>query len=304
MKIKSLILVGIAALAMTACSNNDEYSLSNDDNVIRLKASVAGMATKASSNSTELQNESFLAGETVNVYIKNQGTDTNVEGITGDYITYTANNGWLSTTETPKYPESGAVDIYALYPSTVDKNASFFTVKEDQGDDGNYRASDLMCAVAANKTKLQGGIELIFDHCLSKVIFKIQTTDTSLDIEDLNYFYLTDVYRTVNIQHNQTTGLTLSTNSNIGPVRLDGPTTTGDLTAIIIPQTVPAGTQLCSFLVGGTSIRCIATNDITFEPGCVHTITLDIDTSGVQITGYLVKRWSTGSSYSDIATPY
>ena len=62
---KNMILAAIAALALTACSNDDEIKVGGD-NAILLTSSLNVAETRAA---TDIQTSAFDAGETVDVYI-------------------------------------------------------------------------------------------------------------------------------------------------------------------------------------------------------------------------------------------
>lgn len=62
---KNMIFAAIAALALTACSNDDEIKVGGD-NAILLTSSLNVAETRAA---TDIQTSAFDAGETVDVYI-------------------------------------------------------------------------------------------------------------------------------------------------------------------------------------------------------------------------------------------
>ncbi|MGM9697550.1 MAG: fimbrillin family protein [Prevotella sp.] len=313
MKIKQLLIVTAIGTMVAACSSRDDYSLNNDDNVIRLKANIDGMNVRAAGSSGDLQNTMFYDGEEVNVYISDAGTDQKVDGISGDYLTYIADDNWgLTTTESPLYPESGTVNIYAIHPSTIDKTSTTFSVQDNQSTEANYRASDLMSATELNVPKTYGSIELTFSHCLSKVIVNIDFGDTGLSAQGLDMMQINNIYKTVDITHNSTNGIVLGSNlTNKGSVAFDivGDGVldySGGWTAIVIPQTIPAGTKLFSFLVSGSStFECITDTDIELKPGFQYTFTLKLDLSGVAVSYYYMNNWQNDTGYqSEItATP-
>lgn len=298
MKIKKLFLVGIAALAMTACSNNDEYSLSNDDNVIRLKAGIEGMNTRAAGSSFGLQNTEFVVGENINVYFTKTIGGTKLDGIVGDYLTYTVEDLWqLSTTTPVQYPSDSNVEVYALYPSTVTKSTSIFSVQNNQTEDTDYRKSDLMYAIASNKAKSDGAISLNFKHCLSKVILKIDAGTSELDPTDATDICLDGVYQSININHGAD-GITLGSVANYrGSIEL-GDYDANGVCAIVVPQTVTEGEMLFDFMIGTSNFIVYAGPGIEFKPNSVHTITVTLNNENISVTSYSITNWDTGTNYT------
>ena len=91
MRINQFLIAVCVGTMLAACSNTEDYKVS-DDNVIRLKAKINSMKTKAGASSSDLQNMWFYNGEEVNVYLKNATTGENVPGVVSDYLTYTVYN--------------------------------------------------------------------------------------------------------------------------------------------------------------------------------------------------------------------
>lgn len=300
MQIRQFLIAVCIGMMFAACSSSDDY-FANEDDTIRLTAQIQTLKTRVSENGTALQNSGyFVNGEQINVYIKDANTNNDVEGVPeSGYVVYSAfNTGFWETTSAPKFPESGAVDIYALYPSTVKITDESFSVQTNQTTEADYRASDLMCAIASNKQKNDGVINLSFNHCLSKVILKVKKGDTTIDDEDIFNTAIDNVYKTVALSQSMNNEIVLGNLSNKGHIYMDGTDISKGYTAIVIPQTIPAGTELFSLSAGGVGLKCITNKEIVLEPGCVHTITLTADFSGVSITDCLVSGWTSGTQYN------
>ena len=310
MRIKQLLIaVGVGTM-LAACSSTEDYKAS-DDNVIRLKAKINSIKTRAGESSSDLLTDKFHNGEEINVYLKNATNGENVSGVESDYLTYIADNNYnLSTNAEPKYPEDGSkVDVYAIHPSTVNMTHSEFTVKDEQNDDADYRASDLMYATLNNRGKSDGNLELNFEHMLSKVIVKIDVGDTGADLSTTDFMKIQNVFKTIGITHDIKTGLSLgdgSSLSNKGDIYFDMNTSTYDYeqgwTAIVIPQTIEPNTKLISFFCDGFTYTFTTTTPITFESGKKHIITLTLDNSNVSVSCYLIQIWDDGTNYSGEGT--
>lgn len=301
MQIKQFLIAVCIGLMFAACSNSEDY-FNSDDNVIRLTAQIEGMKTRVATNGNNLHKSWFEMDETISVYIKK--TDgSNVEGISGNCATYTVDDtGRMWSTETPLYPDDGSsVNIYALYPSSFTNTQTSFSVKNDQSSPEDYLASDLMCAVKAGVSKSPAGpITLSFKHCLSKVILKIVTTGTDLVATDATSIYMDGARTSISLTQNQTTGITLGspTGGNSGSIKMGETYSEGGLAAIVVPQTISSGQMIFDFVLNG-NICVYASQDITFEPGCVHTITVTVNNDNVAITNYEITDWTPGTNYDN-----
>ena len=179
---KNMIFAAIAALALTACSNDDEVKVGGD-NAIHLTSSLNVAETRAA---TDIQTSAFDAGETVDVYITENEPGTNETHYNQPILATTKTGGALDLQDGPYYyPTSGnGVNIYALYPATA-ATGELFTIAEDQSTDANYKASDLMYGKpASNPVSPSANAEDIqFTHLLSKVTINLKPGEnvTSLD---------------------------------------------------------------------------------------------------------------------------
>lgn len=178
-----MIFAAIAALALTACSNDDEIKVGGD-NAILLTSSLDVAETRAA---TDIQTSAFDAGETVDVYITENEPGTNETHYNQPILATTKTGGALDLQDGPYYyPTSGnGVNIYALYPATA-ATGELFTIKEDQSTDANYKASDLMYGKPATNNPVSpsaNAVDIQFSHLLSKVTINLIAGEnvTSLD---------------------------------------------------------------------------------------------------------------------------
>ena len=168
---KNMIFAAIAALALTACSNDDDIKVGGD-NAILLTSSLDVAETRAATN---IQTSAFDADETVDVYITEHNGGNNPTTYPQP-IEYTTGAGGALTVGTQYYyPTSGnGVNIYALYPATA-ATGELFTIKEDQSTDANYKASDLMYGKpeANPVSPSANAVNIQFTHLLSKVTINL-----------------------------------------------------------------------------------------------------------------------------------
>ena len=194
---KSDILIALLAVGMcAACTHDGEtivnmgqevVSPTNTDMPPELRLTYGAASTRAESN---IQSTQFLSGEQIDVFMRD------VSGI-DHYPTplnfTTDGSGNLSqTTDNTRYywpRQMHNFEIYGVYPAgSVTGNTPFtysteysFTVRADQTDVANYKASDLMIGFPSNPSPNvapctlyqdgdEGTVNLNFTHRLTKII--------------------------------------------------------------------------------------------------------------------------------------
>ena len=156
----------LGTLLFVSCAKEDFNWLIGTP--INVTASTEGGVTRSGTN---IQTGNFDADETINAYFCITGGDA--IGNTPTLLTTSAADGSgknrLTPDVQPYYPSSGTVDIYALYPLTVTSASTNFSVKADQTDPSNYKASDLMWASKYTQAKTQDDVNLEFAHKMAKI---------------------------------------------------------------------------------------------------------------------------------------
>ena len=247
MKKLQFFLACAALTALSSCSSDDQ---SFDPNEIRITTNVGGIeaTTRAATN---ILSTTFTAdNDQVNIYI--------TENATSPTITYGDENGKLIATaksgnvlelsSKQYYPSTGnGVNVWGVYPTSILKDATTFSVKTDQSNEGDYKASDFLFATGVTgHKKADGEIELQFKHQLSKVIVKLQAGDgvdpsalTGAEVKIVNtkpkasFTALSQTAPTISVDNNASVqDITIGTWSG------------SDIAAIIVPQTVSEGTAL------------------------------------------------------------
>lgn len=168
-----------AAIVMVACNNEETDNWAGE---IRLSSGLAVQQVNSTRAANNIQNGQFAEGEKIDVFI-NEAVNVG-ETATTNYprpLVYTAGRDGamsISTSDQPYYPTSGKdVNIYAYYPSgtvtSIDANAApvEFTVKENQSNDTDYKASDLMYGTPDKNPvgRTKNHVNITFKHLLSKV---------------------------------------------------------------------------------------------------------------------------------------
>lgn len=299
---KNMIFAAIAALALTACSNDDEIKVGGD-NAILLTSSLDEAETRAATN---IQTSAFDAGETVDVYITENEPGTNETHYNQPILATTKTGGALDLQDGPYYyPTSGnGVNIYALYPTTT-KAGKLFTIKEDQSTDANYKASDLMYGKPASNpvSPSANAVDIQFSHLLSKVTINLiaGANVTSLDgakVELLGVKPSTTLTAGIN-GHSIT-----AASGDATPITVMTATeTVTSGSAIIVPQTLPE-MFLQVTLDGATLTGKLASGapELTAGNAYTYNITVNMRGGALEIEGSITP-WTDGGTDSGTVNP-
>lgn len=173
---QKLIFGAMAALMLSACSQDEVININND--AINYSVTAGSVTRAADSYCNNVLPESFK--------IWAQNTDDNNLYIDGDVIANLGGNptAWGNTGGERYWPEN-SLNFFA----EVNGDAWFnwnngtpkfenFTVEDDV-----TRQRDLMYAVKLNQSKAGGKVNLNFRHALSQVAFKAKNTNAKLYVE-------------------------------------------------------------------------------------------------------------------------
>lgn len=300
---KNMIFAAIAALALTACSNDDEIKVGGD-NAILLTSSLDVAETRAATN---IQTSAFDAGETVDVYITENEPGTNETHYNQPILATTKTGGALDLQDGPYYyPTSGnGVNIYALYPATA-ATGELFTIKEDQSTDANYKASDLMYGKPATNNPVSpsaNAVDIQFSHLLSKVTINLiaGANVTSLDgakVELLGVKPSTMLTAGIN-GHSIT-----DASGDATPITVMTATeTVTSGSAIIVPQTLPE--MFLQVTIGDAVMTGkLRTGAPTLTAGYAYTYNITVNMRGgaLEIEGSITP-WDDGGTNSGTVNP-
>ena len=318
---KKYFVLAAAAITLAACSSEEE-NVQTWNGEIRLSY-VDVIQTRAGQ---EIQPKAFDSGESLDVFINEHTTGTPSITYTQPLIYTTGNNGALTEPSTQYFPQNGnGVDIYGVYPSGTadDVNAESipFSVQNDQSTTAGYKASDLMVGAPASNpvAKTASSVQLSFLHCLSKININISAGD-GVDVNDLAGATVTIYTNTndaiFNIQgalnpadQDKRVTAVESQGQAAGPTVIAGTLTASGnndfegLSAIIIPQDIPAGSLFIAITatVGQTtttyrySLPNIV-NVVSFDSGKVYTYNLTVKKSGLTLNNTSITDWDDGGS--------
>ena len=299
---RSAIIYAMAALALTACSNDENLDNLNGPVELRLTSGLE-VQTRATHNlDTQLKN-----GEKVHVWVDDATTDENL------YVnnTLTADGGGSFTGGQPMYfPSTGnGVDIYAIHGNFGADFTDFWsaeqthTIAQDQksSSDG-YAKSDLVYAKHTNVARTKQAVNLEFRHLLSKIevvlvqgegkptIEKVEILNTKLDAK---------------FTPSKTDDFTLTASGESNPIVIDTDLTSKTDAAgtdeskkklnetIIVPQTLTAGTEFIRITTttGGVLVYKIPDGGKTFDKGKKYRYTVTANLTELEVTA-IITPWT------------
>jgi len=312
MNIKNIFFAAAAAMALTACSSDDEQqsfvSQFPEDGVMRFTTNLVdptAVTTRASITGSDVNQN----GQQFQVKIVNP---TSAQYSYFNTVQYDGSewrpvdrmlwqNDQQSITVTAAYKQDKTFSDYEFI------NGANLTVAADQSTEAKLKQQDLLTMPTktinpANneETLLQGGKLVInFYHALSKLDVtlelkdefypaNIQATDiTDVKISGSNLGYNFKAMETANENYGTVTA-TASTAADILPSQYEFTAGTAEskhsmakYEAIVVPQTIAAGQLTVSFKVGTRSFSWTNTQEITLKQGKKYTLPLTVGNDGV-----------------------
>lgn len=292
----NIIILTISSLFIISCAE-DVVVLS--ETPIRLETSFSELGTTRTT--TDIQNEVFDDGETVNTYI-NSGTKR-VGGTIDDPTIYctTVNDGTnvnkLIPNPQPYYPKDGTINIYALYPSHVKNNAASFKVDYTQNTN-TYKKNDLMYASISNQSRTEQTLRLQFSHKMAKLIInatveKLIVEGVAQDNLEITGVKLTNINRTA--PFTPSSGI-LGTATDKGEIIIEN----GG--AVLIPPQSISGEFIEVQTNRNVSAKFKLDNAKDFEAGKEYTINLVIGLQSLGLTTNIVN-WAKDAGSISITPP-
>lgn len=318
MKATKIISACAVLVALASCSNENELSQqSAEDTAIRIQANVGGITTRAGSS---IQGTKFDNGESVNVYIyensTNAGSSSGKTYGTSGLVTCASDGAGKLNPGSIHYPQNGnGIDVYGVYPTSVTENPSsqVFSVNTDQSAPTNYKESDLMYASCVTNHTKGTPVSLTFTHKLSKVTVELEA-GTGFQANDLNnaVVKITNTSTKCSIDKLNKSGIgaitASSTSSDILPIEIGtwNSTSKDKMSAIVIPQTVSAGSQLFEVTLNGVATPYnykipAGGSGVTFSEGKEYKYKLTVKIDGIDVNS-TITDWGDGGTTNGDAT--
>lgn len=268
---------------------------------------------------TRVNDAGFCDGDQVGIYVVDYDGSTPGklldEGNRGDNVKHTfdeANFKWNGAHDLYFKDNRTNVDIYGYYPFAYPNNVSAyaFEVQKDQstsaayGKIGGYEASDFLWGKTENVAPTDKVIKLGFRHMMASARVTLAKGE---GFDDGEWAGLEKAVLLLNTKREATIDLATGEVTAVGEVPSTGTipyVNGGDFRAIIVPQTVSAGTPLVSITVGGTPYYLKKDETFTYVPSKQHNFTITVNKragSGYEfvLTSESITAWENDSVSHD-----
>ncbi len=271
------------------CSDfTGDFRQDTDDGSLRLEFT----ASISQDNTTRADESGFADGDRFGVYVVNysQGqpgslseSDNQVNNVAVSYSV--SENSWTPASDIYWLDNSTKADVFGYYPfdnGIRDVEAYRFEVCMDQrtvpssGDMGNYEASDLLWA---KTTGAQPGqkVSLIFNHIMAGVKVVLQQGagfDGDAWSKLTKTITVDNTVRKADV--NMSTGVVTATGDFDHNIIMNPEP--GDVwRAVVVPQTVAAGSSLIGITIDGKSYSHKLSDVMTYISGKLYTMTIKVD---------------------------
>ena len=254
--------------------------------IIRLSGNVT------QSYQTKADAAGFADGDRIGVYVVdyngNEAGELRNDGNRADNVWFEFNAGsgsWTSAHDIYWKDSHTHADIYGYYPftSVADVSALPFEVRRNQAEEAiesmlsGYEASDFLWGKTADVAPTSDVVQISFSHRLSmiRVVLEEGSGFASGEWDEAGKSVLvTGICRAADIDLATGTAYVKGNpdGSGIIPYGHDG-----EWRAVVIPQTVSAGTPLVSITVDGTPYKFSRDEDFTFVPSRQHNFTITVN---------------------------
>ena len=282
--------MGLAVLAFTGCTQ-DEAEMQSATG--RTPITFVSSVTQTRSANTSLQKVQIASGVEVGVFAKSGSAYiTN-----GDNAKLTADGNGNFTGTRLYFPTDGSavsVNAYAPYSAAFsgkDGEAVAFSVAADQSSDAGYLKSDLLCGAPTGDnsfTKDNPIVALNFVHKLSKLTIKFTLgDDTDVDLKGAVVNIVNTLPTTSLKVSDGTVGSASGSATTIKAVTFASDATTFQASAVIVPQTVSAGSFI-QVMLADKMLDAKLNSAATFVSGKAYTYNVNISGSGAETKAEIV----------------
>ena len=241
---------------------------------------------------TRVNDGGFCDGDGMGIYIVDYkaGTSGTLQqsGNRADNVCYTydeANRKWNSDYDVYWKDFHTHIDVYGYYPYAQSVNIDNYTfnVQRDQstatadGKMGGYEASDFLWGKLSDVAPTSTALRLLLRHRMSSACVKLLKGEgfTEIEWESIDKMVLaTNLARKASI--NMTDG-TVKVAGDVESLATIPSQVNDEWRAIVVPQTVPAGTTLFSITIGGAPYKFAKNEAFTYVSGKMMKFNIRVD---------------------------
>lgn len=297
--LKRAALIALLPALLTACSSEEAEivkTLADESPVADGRCPIRVTATEEEAEATRagtaIQSTNFNSGQTIKGYIQHYGNSAWLY----DGITYTAGaassgKNPLTPDIMPYFPTNGDnVNIYAVYPSTMTRTSTTFTVQSSQTSNANYMSSDLMWAKVSNQAQTAETVNLPFTHKMAKLIVNVTpATGSGITVSGLQ---LQKIKRTIGFTFSSGALGAASTLADEGTIDMSN-----NGAVLFPPQTIGTSSTSQDFLKVTTNKGAcyFALKGKAFASGKVYTMNITLSAGNVNASA-VISDWDSNSS--------
>ena len=286
MKTTKIILAAMTALALTACSSDDEQVFTPAEGEIQLQM-VHPAQTRATDTSFENTDE-------IGVYVTTADSKLQLGGnvVNNEKFVY---NGTSWSSPRKVYWNKGNHNIYAYYPysdKVNDVEDYQFSVQTDQSTAEGYTKSDFLWASVSNQAATNTAVKMQFAHklsCVNVVLEKGESYEGEIPTNTEVYLYSTVPDALISL----TTGDACKDSYGAtASIRCFQESATR-YKAIVVPQNLTSRRPIVEVVIGNVSYLMEGT--ISYKPGMRHTLTVTLEQDPEQIKisiGGEIEGWN------------
>ncbi len=275
-------------LGLAACTKNDSgLTAEVDGAVLTFTVGIEGSATTRST-----VDNYFDSGDEISVTLNGETATYQYDG-----------SAWI--TSTPYYWK-GTEDAVTVEAECFGGSATGdYAVRADQNAFDAYQAGDYLYAPEITFT-YGASNALTFYHQTAKLMLNFVDGDIVPDNPEVtigdNNLALAGTFTKPTSGSNFGTWTPGEQTGSITPYRLsypnavEGKTIKASYVALVVPQSLTAGTELISIVIDGQTYSYELSATVTWKPGYVYTYTVTVKQEGLEVIETTIYDWVEGGS--------
>lgn len=278
-------LLSLAALScLVSCTSGDDEIIPSpapDPDPVKIPINIS------MNGWTRVTDTDYESGDKVGIYVVNyQGSSAGALQSSGNHVdnmcfTYTDN--WTPESDIYWKDETTNADFYCYYPygTPSDITAHPFSVKTDQSQQADYKASEFLWGKASGVSPTANAVPIITNRSMSNMLIYVAP---GKGFTEETLAAATKSVRICNVKSSATVDLRTGVATATGSATEIIPYNEGTYyRALLVPQTVADGSNLITITVDGVDYTLA--KGFTFKANTQHkfTVTVNKASSGVDI---------------------
>lgn len=278
-------ILSLAALScLVSCTSGDDEIIPSpapDPDPVKIPINIS------MNGWTRVTDTDYESGDKVGIYVVNyQGSSAGTLQSSGNHVdnmcfTYTDN--WTPESDIYWQDETTKADFYCYYPygTPSDITAHPFSVKTDQSQQADYKASEFLWGKASGVSPTANAVPIITNRSMSNMLIYVAP---GKGFTEETLAAATKSVRICNVKSSATVDLRTGVATATGSATEIIPYNEGTYyRALLVPQTVADGSNLITITVDGVDYTLA--KGFTFKANTQHkfTVTVNKASSGVDI---------------------